>query len=326
MYLNKLLVLVCVLMTFSVASNEGHQEREEHGEHGEHAEQEKKENKTDEHDEHEESIKLTPKEIKDFDIQISKVKGGVISELLPLNGEVRINENNRAIEMARFGGLVIETNVKQGQYVSKGSVLAVVQNNNNLSTYDIVASQSGVVTKRLINKGAVVSNADVLFEVVNFSTVWVELSVYQKDFSKVKKGQKLRLRDSYGKVDLEAKINFIESSIEESTRTLKVRATVKNRAKVLKPGMFVKGLVFTHSKSVDVLIPQSAVHTYEGKQVVFTVEGDLFEPREIKVGHNNELELEVESGLKSSESYVSKNGFVVKSELGKSEMSDGHNH
>ena len=64
----------------------------------------------------------------------------------------------------------------------------------------------------------------------------------------------------------------------------------------------------------------------EGKKVVFVKTEKGFEPKAIHLGVVNQDYAEVLSGLHKGDLFVAKNGFIVKSELDKSEMSSGHNH
>ena len=49
-------------------------------------------------------------------------------------------------------------------------------------------------------------------------------------------------------------------------------------------------------------------------------------PRIITTGKENTLNVEVLSGLRKGERYVSSGGFTLKAQLQKSEFGDGHGH
>ena len=112
----------------------------------------------------------------------------------------------------------------------------------------------------------------------------------------------------------------------KKTRTALARVIIDNPYGRWKPGLFVTACVIIGQIPVTVAIPRTALQTMEEKQVVFILDEDGLEPREIKIGRTTETHVEVVSGLSHGEEYVTKGGFVIKSEMQKGSFGDGHNH
>ena len=73
------------------------------------------------------------------------------------------------------------------------------------------------------------------------------------------------------------------------------------------------------------IIPRSAIETYENKKVVFVSLGDsAFQMREVQAGEEFDTQVEVLGGLKEEEEIVTKGGFYLKSELLKEMMVHEH--
>ena len=89
--------------------------------------------------------------------------------------------------------------------------------------------------------------------------------------------------------------------------------------------MFVNGKVITGKERVAVLVPQSAVTTFEDQPVVFVRHEERFESRIVETGRSNSTHIEILSGLKPGEIYVSTGAFTLKSELEKNSFG-GHHH
>ncbi len=277
-------------------------------------------------EEHEDVISLTATEIKEFDIVIKPVTSGNIASEVLLNGEVAINDEKVTHISSRFGGIIKRVYVNQGDYIRKGKVVATLENSATLTRYNVVSNRSGYVTAKDAAIGEVVDAGEELFVVTDFSTVWVNLSIYQKDLHRIHKKQSVRIIDPFSKEERSGTISYISPTIDEATRTATARITISNKSGAWKPGIFVTGLVAIDSSLAKVRVPRTALHQFEGKTVVFIQDEDGFEPRPVSLNRANEKYVEIIKGLKVGEKVVTKNGFVVKSELGKSEMSSGHNH
>lgn len=102
----------------------------------------------------------------------------------------------------------------------------------------IYSPATGIVQKRNATVGKYFKEGQNFFELSNLSDVWVELDVYEQESALVQLGQKVDLEFSAlpGKTTT-GEIDFISPILDAQSRTLKVRATIKNTEGKLKPGM-----------------------------------------------------------------------------------------
>ena len=94
---------------------------------------------------------------------------------------------------------------------------------------------------------------------------------------------------------------------------------------IWKPGVFVKGHVITKVVNVPILIPKSALFTFEGQPSVFIKSGEGFKPQAVSTGISNENFIQITHGLQKGQKYASKGAFTIKAELMK-ESFGGHIH
>ena len=184
---------------------------------------------------------------------------------------------------------------------------------NSLTYY---SDFSGVVTKKYFNEGSWVMEGNTLLDVVNLSSVWVIANVYEYELPAVKKGQNVEIsvtdNDGYS---LKGKIDYINPFVNTDTRTAEVRITVSNSGLNLKPGMFVKARIQTGKKINTIVIPSTAVlRTGKMDMVYVRKSGNIFAPREVKLGGENDGKVTVTSGLKEGEEIVVSAGFLIDSE------------
>jgi cobalt-zinc-cadmium efflux system membrane fusion protein len=201
------------------------------------------------------------------------------------------------------------------------------QPDTEFTMYRITAPFSGEVIDRHLTIGETISAETPVFTVADLSTVWIDLSVYQKDLASVKSGQKVYVKPANNGAGGEGIIQFVQPLLGEDTRTALARITAPNPDRRWKPGMFVSATVLTDAMQVDVIIPGTAlIRMNDGDQVVFVETGEGFEPRPVVLGRHTQDHAEVVSGLTPGERYVARGGFSLKAELGKDAFADGDEH
>ena len=73
--------------------------------------------------------------------------------------------------------------------------------------------------------------------------------------------------------------------------------------------------------NTPVVVASEAIQSVNEVSSVFIKVGDQFEVRPVELGRTNGKFTEVIKGLQAGETYVSKNSFLMKAELGKSSAS-----
>lgn len=196
----------------------------------------------------------------------------------------------------------------------------------SLVAYPLTAPISGrVVEKHIVPGEAIEADTDA-FEVADLSTVWVDLSVYQRDLGIVREGQTVVVDAGPGQPRTRGTITYVRPVVGEETRTAIARAVIENPEGMLRPGQFVTGLIAVDEAEVDVVVPGSAVIEVEGAPSVFVQTEEGFVVRPVEVGDRAGDRVAIASGLEAGGRYVAEGAFALKAELGKSEMSAGHSH
>jgi cobalt-zinc-cadmium efflux system membrane fusion protein len=112
--------------------------------------------------------------------------------------------------------------------------------------------------------------------------------------------------------------------VGESTRTGVARMVLPNPDRLWQPGLFVTAHITISEERVPVAVPDGAIQTVEGREVVFVRRMNEFTARPIVTGRRGADLIEVVEGLASGEDYVAAGSFIFKAEFGKSEA--GHEH
>jgi len=285
---------------------EGHTDHEEEG----HAE--------------ENHIKLTVKQVSAAGLGIEIAGPARLQKSVRISGAIVPNQE-RLIEVTpRFAGVVRSVVKRVGDPVAKGERLVGIESNESLTVYSILAPLTGTILARDAALGESVNTEKTLFVIADLSTVWIELGLHSTDVAQVKVGQTamIRLGDAE---PVPARITFVSPLTSAATQTVTARAVLENVTGSFRPGLFVTADVLTDMLPVAVAVKQEAIQEIDGKKVVFVRESEgNFVVREVELGERGGRMVEVLLGVVSGETYVTKNSFVLKAELGKATAEHSH--
>lgn len=251
-----------------------------------------------------------------------------ISEQIRLTGRITLNRNTTAKVHARFPGIVKSVNALWGKQVKRGDVLARVENNKSLKTFNVVSPIDGIVMARNTNVGDVVGDES-LFTVTNLSEVWAEFHVFPSDLSRIQQDQMVQVYSLNNNQDeeqemSEAPIKMLLPTADANSQTVLAIVPLDNKEGLWRPGMTVKGNVLVDEKQVPLAVKTSALQRYRDFTVVFAKVGNTYEVRMIELGLSDGEMVEVLSGLKPDTEYVTENSFLIKADIEKSGASHDH--
>jgi cobalt-zinc-cadmium efflux system membrane fusion protein len=184
-------------------------------------------------------------------------------------------------------------------------------------SFHLTSPISGVVIERNIVKGEKIEPGTCVYKILDISSVWVETDIYEKDLARVKKAKNVKLTVPAfpGRV-FTGKIVYLGATLDETTRTVKLRSVIPNPDHDLKPGMFAEVSIVIGSHRNMVAIPQEAVLTEGDTQFVLVKEGEAYHRHDVEVGHHNETGLvAVFSGIPEGAEVVVQGHHEIKSRL-----------
>lgn len=186
------------------------------------------------------------------------------------------------------------------------------QVNRTMTMYSPI---DGFVMKREVFERTYVTPETELYEIADFSTVWVNAEIYEYEVPYVKVGQSAEMSLSYfpGK-SYAGKIVYIYPTVDPVTRTVRVRVEFPNPQFELKPEMFAE-VQLKLGYGTQTVVPQEAVLDSGSQQIVFVVmENGYFEPRKVELGPRLGDQVIILSGLKPGETIVTSGNFLIDSE------------
>ncbi|HEX7879563.1 MAG TPA: efflux RND transporter periplasmic adaptor subunit [Candidatus Eisenbacteria bacterium] len=278
------------------------------------------------HDEHEsEAVRLTPQQRDAAGITIETAGPASIGRPLELPGEIVLDADHLSHIVPRFPGVARTVHKGLGDRVRAGEVLAVLNSNESLSTYDVPSLIDGIVIEKHITLGEFVRDDQDIYVVADLSKVWVNMTVYPRDLARIHTGLPVSIRITGVEGERLGKIGYIGPVVGEGTRTALARVILPNPDGSLRPGLFVTGRVSLDATTVRIAVEDRALQTMDGRTVVFveSAPGEYL-AQAVEAGVTDGEWTEVLSGITAGQRYVSGGSFILKSEKLKSEA--GHEH
>lgn len=153
------------------------------------------------------------------------------------------------------------------------------------ATTDVEALQAQVAKKtirapfagklgiRSVNLGQYLQPGTPVTVLETIDAVHVDFSLPQQRLAEVSVGQPVRITlEGSGTAPLDGTIAAVDPTVDAVTRTIKLRADVKNETEGLRPGMFVQVTVVMPDKQKAVTVPATAVVHAPYGDSVFVVE------------------------------------------------------
>lgn len=176
----------------------------------------------------------------------------------------------------------------------------------------VKAPFSGKIGLRYISKGSYVTPTTVVANLVNTSQVKITFSIPEKYAAQMKMNTSLSFTTSGSKEKYSAKVYAIEPEIEETTRTLKMRAVAQNSSGKLIPGTFANVSFPLDNINDALLVPTEAlIPVQNGKKVFVSVNGKAKEIM-VETGARTDKDVLVLTGLKVGDTVLTTGVMTLK--------------
>uniref|UniRef100_A0A7V2ZL79 Efflux RND transporter periplasmic adaptor subunit n=1 Tax=Ignavibacterium album TaxID=591197 RepID=A0A7V2ZL79_9BACT len=184
------------------------------------------------------------------------------------------------------------------------------------TTITLYAQKSGTVLEKNILEGQKIMAGEPLLKIANLSNLWLTADVYEYEIPKIKIGSNaiINFKSFPGKT-YRGKVSFIYPTLDEQSRTVKVRIDVPNRNNELKPSMFANVVIEGPELKSTPVVPENAV-IRSGKMdlVILDLGNGKFKPQQITLGIYSDGYYQVLSGLSEGNKIVTSAQFLIDSE------------
>jgi len=198
--------------------------------------------------------------------------------------------------------------------VPAGQIARLEKTRQPQRTFTLVAPRSGIIVSKQAIAGMFIDPGTELYVISDVSRLWLVADVYAADVPWMQVGAAASLRiEGLESEPQAATIGFLPPTIEESTRTLKVRFELDNKQGLIRPGAFATAEIGV-DLGTSLAIPESSVIHAGDRAIVFVVKGRDVEPRAVDLGPVADGYYRVLRGVAADESVAVGAQFLIDSE------------
>lgn len=174
----------------------------------------------------------------------------------------------------------------------------------SISKTEIRAPYEGQVGLRNVSLGSYLGPTDIVTTLRDINQLKLEFFVPEKYAKTINKGYQVKFRVDGGRKEHVGTVLATEGNVNQTTRTLKIKAIVKGRDVELVPGVFAKVNLQLGQNAEALMIPtQAVIPTARNKQVI-VVRGDTCVFSIVETGIRDSAYVQINSGLKRGDTVV----------------------
>ncbi|QKJ66945.1 efflux RND transporter periplasmic adaptor subunit [Deefgea piscis] len=197
------------------------------------------------------------------------------------------------------------------------SLIADVEKTGKISARQTLrSSQAGVIQELAVRSGMTLAAGQTLATINGISSVWLDVAVPEAQAAWIQVGGQADIAlAAFPGVPLTGKITAILPSLNETSRSIKVRVELPNRDARLRPGMSAQVKLAGHATDSALVIPTEAVIRTGKRALVMRLNADNhFEPVEVILGAEVGDKTIIASGLTEGQKIVASGQFLIESE------------
>ncbi len=200
--------------------------------------------------------------------------------------------------------------------ISDEQIKSLAKSSDVKRTMTLRSPVAGIVTERKAVQGMRFMPGEMLYQVVDLSSIWVLADVFEQDIGLLQAGAKAKVTiNAYPGKTFEGTLTYIYPTLKTETRTIPVRIELPNPGQLLKPGMFASVDMAAATGGKAVTVPLSSVIDSGTRRIVLVqAQEGRYEPRTVQLGARSDEYVEVRNGVSEGERVVVAANFLIDAE------------
>ena len=201
--------------------------------------------------------------------------------------------------------------------LSEQQIRRLEEEGTPMRTLTFYAPASGEVMRKQVAEGEYIEAGRSLMDIVDISSNWLIVDVYEQDLAWIKVGTPARVELPYRPgVTYQSQVDYIYHMLDMETRSAEARITLPGGHQApIKPGMYATVYLMGEQTEPTPVVPEEAVVRTGLEEVVILAlgEGRLL-PQKVKTGVASGGKVQILQGLEGGETVVTSAQFLIDSE------------
>ncbi|MCG6886705.1 MAG: efflux RND transporter periplasmic adaptor subunit [Proteobacteria bacterium] len=225
------------------------------------------------------------------------------------------NQRLAKIRFNRLTKLLSSKSVSVSDYDEANALLdeakaLVIAKRVQIDKKKIRAPFNGILGIRAVDVGQFLPVGSNIVSLQALDPIYVDFTLPERELSRLKPGQKVELTvQTYPDRQFSGQLTALNPGVEQNSRSIRVRATLENQDRLLRPGMFAQVQVLVGEPRTVLTLPDTAISYNPYGDSVFIVEpakqGHLVQRKQIETGSARQGRVEIINGLQLDQQVVS---------------------
>ena len=266
-------------------------------------------------------------------------KGLIESNILRKYQVAKARNEKAKADFERAGKLLKEQIIGQKEYERRKMEYSIaaaefqsLSETHGTGGQSIPASMSGIIKNVMVTDGQFVEEGTPLVEITSNRRLFLKAEVSQSYLPKLRFVKSANFKTPYHQEmqsieDYNGKLVSYGKVIERGSNFIPLLFELDNLHQLI-PGSFVELFLLTNSIDTELVIPKSALmRDYSLNYVFVQIGGESFEKRDVKLGMDDGVNVQILSGVSEGEWVVTKGAYQIKmASMASTIPAHGHEH
>ena len=215
------------------------------------------------------------------------------------------NQQLERVRRLRADNAASPADVERAEAAARSAAAALAMLELQIARSTVRAPFAGVVGQRFVSAGDYVTTATRLLTLQTVDPQRVVIEVPERHAVTLRAGQTIEfgVAAQPGRT-FRATVDFVDPVVQETGRTIVVKARAPNADRLLRPGMFVEARLATATRANAVVVPEDAVQPLRTANIVWAVKDGKASRRVVQLGARSAGVIEILDGVAAGELVV----------------------
>lgn len=220
--------------------------------------------------------------------------------------QAELAANSRQVENARSQLRQAEVGYQQALNQVAQAEIGYRQAADALEDTIVKAPMSGVVSSLNVVAGEMAGSSQPVAIISDIDQVYFQANVAENIINSLRLNQEVTITIPAAELEIEATVDFISSTINPETNLYKVRAYLENEDYQIRTGMSATAETAMNTRENVIAVNRRSVIERDGETYIFVIEGDSAKRKDVTLGMESEVAVEIVDGIEEGETIVVK--------------------